>query len=246
MSFLGKLFGKKPPAAPAAVGDPAKDPNMIQVFDAYGRPMFISKETWRTTVLPGALKKDWSNPDALCSLIIQSLRDGFVGEVVDAARQLQRIDPNAERGVTVLANVYLQTKHIKEAGAVLTEFVQKHGETGSVVTNLAKVHSARGETTLADSTLWHALELDPNQDNGLLWFAALARERSGETGWLEALRRAAALPGSWRAKLWLARDALEKKDTESAMAFYRQVLEQVEPAPADVLMQISGDLGNNG
>lgn len=219
---------------------------MIRVFDAYGREMFISKETWRTTVLPGALKKEWSNPDALCALIIQSLRDGFVGDVVDAARQLQRIDPNAERGVTVLANVYLQTKRVNEAGAVLTEFVQKHGETGSVLTNLAKVHSARGETALTDSTLWHALELDPNQDNGLLWFAAIARDRNGEAGWMEALRRAAAFPGSWRAKLWLARDALEKKNTDSATSFYRQVLEQVEPAPADVLMQISGDLGNNG
>jgi len=53
------------------------------------------------------------------------------------------------------------------------------------------------------------------------------------------------LPGSWRAKLWLARDALEKKDLDGAVSQYRQVLEQTDPAPTDVLIQISGDLGNN-
>jgi len=37
------------------------------------------------------------------------------------------------------------------------------------------------------------------------------------------------LPGSWRAKLWLARDALEKKDLDGAVSQYRQVLEQTDP-----------------
>jgi len=256
MNFFKKLFGARSVASLAAAAtlsaqnttqpDPAKDPNMIRVFDAYGREMFITKETWRKDVLPGVLKKEAADPERLCAVVVQALRDGFAADVVDAARQLQRIDPNAERGTAILANVYLQTKRIDEADALLSTFVKKHGETGLIVTNIAKVHSARGETAQADSALWHALELDPNQDNALLWFAALARERTGETGWLDALHRVAALPASWRAKLWLARADLEKKDLDGAVALYRQVLEQTEPVPADVLMQISGDLGNNG
>ena len=64
MNFFKKLFGKnqpagnKPAAPPAQEGaaqpaiDPAKDPNLIKVFDAYGQEMFLTKEAWRKDVLP--------------------------------------------------------------------------------------------------------------------------------------------------------------------------------------------------
>lgn len=254
MSFLGKLFGKKPPLSPlipseptATPSDPSKDPNMIRVHDAYGQERFFSKETWRKDILPDVLKKECRNPDTLSATIIQSLHDGFTADVLGAAQQLHRIDADAERATTILANVYLQTKRIDEAEAVISAFVQQHGETGSIVTNLAKVHSARGEVTRAESTLWHALELDPNQDNGLLWFAAIARDRSGEPGWVDAIRRTAALPRSWRAHLWLARDALTRRQLDEALALYNKALTLVpRPVPTDFLQQLSGDLGNHG
>jgi hypothetical protein len=57
----------------------------------------------------------------------------------------------------------------------------------------------------------------------------------------------AALPGSWRAQLWLARAALKAGDYKSAVAFYNQGLSQFGAyVPADFLMQMSGDLGQSG
>ena len=75
MSILENFFGgKKPEATPTPPkpftttalptkkpsDDPAKDPNMIRVFDKYGREMFIAKEQWRTNVLLGAIKTNWN------------------------------------------------------------------------------------------------------------------------------------------------------------------------------------------
>ncbi len=61
------------------------------------------------------------------------------------------------------------------------------------------------------------------------------------------MRRVAALPGSWRAQLWLARAALISRDPERALSHYRESLALVsQPIPTDMLMQRSGDLGNAG
>jgi len=134
--------------------------------------MYIAKETYRKTILPDVLKQEWQNPDRLYTTIIQSLKDGFTADVVDAAKQLQLIDANVERGAVTLGVVYLQNKRLDDAEGVLNGFVRQHGENGIILTNLAKVYSFRGDTARADTTLWHALEVDPNQENALLWFAA--------------------------------------------------------------------------
>jgi hypothetical protein len=54
------------------------------------------------------------------------------------------------------------------------------------------------------------------------------------------------LPGSWRSQLWLARSALERGDLAGALRYYEEVLGRAQPVPADLLMQLSGDLGNRG
>lgn len=64
---------------------------------------------------------------------------------------------------------------------------------------------------------------------------------------IEAWERVAALPGSWRAQLWLARTALESHNNPRALGFYRESLARVgEKVPADFLQQMSGDLGMQG
>jgi len=54
------------------------------------------------------------------------------------------------------------------------------------------------------------------------------------------------LAGSWRAQLWLARFALERGDLPEATRLYEEALGRARPVPADLLMQMSGDLGNRG
>jgi len=256
MNFFKKLFGPKsdehrPSAAPvqanSAPSDPAKDPNMIRVHDAYGRELFITKQQWRDSVLLDHIKKVWSDPDALYSTIVQSLKDGFGVDMVKPAERLAEIDRDAERGTVVLAIVYREQKRPSDSEKVLRRHIKQHGESGVVLTNLAKIQADRGEQAQMLDTLWRGLQLDPNQENGLGWYEAIHREKDGPVAGVEALRRIAVLPGAWRARLWLARDALVRRDLPAALAFYHEAFALVpRPVPTDMLQQVSGDLGNNG
>src|SRR2546428_2796729 len=51
----------------------------------------------------------------------------------------------------------------------------------------------------------------------------------------------------WRAQLWMARHALKHRDPAGALNLYQQSLAAApSPAPHDLLLQMSGDLGNAG
>jgi len=197
--------------------------------------------------LLGTIEKHWDNADQLAGFIIQSLHDEFFGEMIKPAERLLQLEEDAERSTVLLAIVYLKVGRLDDSERVLRHHMSRHGESGIIFTNLAKVHAERGEDVKTVQTLGHALELDPNQDNGLDWYEVIHREKDGVVAAQEALRRIAAIPGSWRAQLWLARTALAARDIDGAVALYRESLARVEkPAPTDMLMQMSGDLGNKG
>ena len=223
------------------------DPELIRVYDKYGRELFITKEEWRTNVLPGSIQSNWNDPDGLYGVIVQSLSDGFRADVVRAAEHLHEIDTRPDRGACILAIVLMGEDRLDEAEEILRAYIAHYGEDGVVLTNLAKVYSHRGEDRTAEEILWHALELDPNQENGMGWYWSIQREHGGERAAAAALRKIAAISGSWRAQLWLARDALKLRLLDEALKYYHEALDRAEkPAPADLLMQISGDLGNAG
>ncbi|HWH71371.1 MAG TPA: hypothetical protein VNT26_18495, partial [Candidatus Sulfotelmatobacter sp.] len=148
MGLLNKLFRNKlvtsqppelipPPHSPPPPGAPAT----MQVWDAYGRLAEIPREEWRTKVLPLNFRQQWDNPDGLANLIVSSLHDGFIIDCLEPARQLQRIDPQPHRGATLLGVVLLQLQEFGEAEQVLSAALQRHGEEGSLLTNLAKAYS---------------------------------------------------------------------------------------------------------
>ena len=255
MGLFDKLFGKKhtPIAEPAKTvggsehGDHAKDPNMIKVFDSFGRELFIKREEWAKSMLLPNIKKAWDDPEKLAGFIIGGFQDGFISELIGGAERLAAIDPNHERGTVMLAIALLKSNRAGDAERVLQAHIAKYGATGVVLTNLAKVHAQRDEAQLAMQTLWHALELDPNQDNAVVWYEVEHREKQGEEAGLEALKRIAALPRSWRAQLWLARVALERRSLDKALKLYQESLANApRPVPVDLLTQMSGDLGQQG
>lgn len=64
MRLFDNLFRKKesapaagsPPAtAPVGGTEPERGSGLIKVYDKYGRDLFITKEKWRSEILPGAL-----------------------------------------------------------------------------------------------------------------------------------------------------------------------------------------------
>lgn len=228
----------------SSLPDPTR---MIRAYDADGREIRVTREQWRDNVLPGAIQQDWNDADRLAGLIIQSLNDGFIDEMARPAERLVELDGDAERAVVLQAIVYMKQGRLDDSERVLQAFCAQHGETGIVLTNLAKVHAERDDEARALDTLWRALQLDPNQDNGLGWFEAIHRDVGGDTAGIAAMRKIAALPGSWRAQLWLARGELGSHNYAGAIALYREALSRAgQPAPADLLMQMSGDLGNAG
>ena len=255
MSFFKKFFCKSPEPSPQdATPTPQRsaeelreDPNLIRVFDKFGRELFITKDDWRKNVLPGSIKNHWDNADELYGDILGALNDGFRADILDAAKHLYEIDHNQERGACVWGIVLREENRLNEAEEVFRDFMAKQGESGVILANLAKVFADRNDNAKAEEVLWHALEVDPNQENGFGWYETIHRERDGETAGLEATKRVAALPGSWRAQLWLARAALKQQDLAQAVALYEESLSRAgSPIPSDLLMQISGDLGNAG
>jgi tetratricopeptide (TPR) repeat protein len=220
---------------------------MIRVFDEYGREMFITKQEWRKNVLPGILKKAWNQPDELYNVIVSTLNDGFHSDVIGAAKHLYKIDPSRSRSACVWGIVLMEAGRLVEAKRIFSDHIARQGEDGFILTNLAKVYARENNDTKAEEILWHALEVDPNQENGVGWYEVIHRERGGEVASHEALLRVAGLSDSWRAQLWLARTALMERQLDRALALYHETLSRVtKPVPADVLMQISGDLGNAG
>jgi tetratricopeptide (TPR) repeat protein len=268
MSFFKKKPGKKPadtpapaaptapaaaapqpaaPASPAPASDPSKDPNMIRGFDAFGREVYITKQQWRETIMPGHLQKVWADPDQLSRTIHECLARGLAGDMVAAAEHLAEIDSNPERGAVVLAIVYRESNRPDDAEQVLRRFIDSRGETSQVLATLASVHDVRGEHETALATAWHALELDSNQENGFGLYLSIVHKQNGEAAAQEALQRIAALPASWRARLWIAHDALAARQLEAALGAYREALELAgQPIPGELLVQMSGDLGQAG
>jgi tetratricopeptide (TPR) repeat protein len=250
--ILSALSSEKRNAATAAssVSTGAANPQtvdgeLITVYDAYGRELKISRGEWRDKVFLPNLQQKWNNASELYSQIVSGLNDGFAADLTAAAARLVEIDDIAERSHTIRGIVQMKNGQLDAAEATLRAGMVKAGETGTLLTNLAKVFAERGDEARADETLWRAVQADPNQDNGLLWWVAIQRERGGEEAYLQGLRTAAALPGSWRAQLWLARHHLERNEVDAARSLYSEVLEG-GAFDGSALMMISGDLGNNG
>lgn len=245
-----------PPAASASPADletdaptaqdPSQDPDMIRVFDGQGREVFIPKAEWCEKILPGAIQKEWDNPNGLAQIILRSLDDGLASEVLDAAIQLEDIDADMERGNVLLGLVQMEMGHLEEAEKAFRNADAIKDGSAVALANLAVVLERKGETENAKAARWQALTRDPNQEQALGLFTQAAQAEGGETGFLEALRRVETLPGSWRAKAWMARHALRKGDKARALAAYREILARPEPLGAEALMQMSGDLGNAG
>ena len=221
--------------------------NGVRAFDEQGRQVVVPREEWRTQVLPGMLQESWDNADQLYMVIMNSLNDGFVAEVTEASAHLHEIDPIPGRGVCMLGIVMMQTGRMDEAKALFEAFPEKHGEDGSVLVNLAKIYAEQGDLEKASATLWRALEVEPNHDNGLGWYASMAQEKGGDPAAREVLEKIAAMPRSWRAQLWLARGELNAGNLAAAKSFYVEALERApKPVPPDMMMQMSGDLGAKG
>jgi hypothetical protein len=98
MGILDKLLGRKqaipegdsstendkPKLAVPDVPAPATavPADMITIADAYGRPFQVTREQWRTEILPHNFKLNLDKPDALAPMITDALKNGFYQEAI--------------------------------------------------------------------------------------------------------------------------------------------------------------------
>ncbi len=244
MGFFRKIFAKKDndDRPPVANGP---DDDAIIAYDNEGKQFAINKEEYRKSVLPNEFREVINDPDKLYDALVITLSDGFFEECLAPAKRLAELEKNSERGTAILGIALMKNGRFAEAKSILQDFLRQHGNSGIILTNLAKVQAEEGDTEGSYKTLWRALTIDPNQQNGLQWFAAIEQDKKGEDGFYEAMERVSEISGSWRPQLWLARRFLENKKIDSAIELYTRVLD-FDGLPHDVYMMISGDLGNGG
>ncbi|MBK9154157.1 MAG: hypothetical protein IPM25_08070 [Chloracidobacterium sp.] len=243
MGFLKKIFGAHADVEQKQSSNERND--VVIAYDEYGNEFAIAKDDYRKTILAEKFREVRDNPDKLYDVLVISLQDGFFEDCLAPARRLMEIEKQTERSAAILGITLMQNRRLKEAKTVLEDFLYQKGASGIILTNLAKVKAEEGDIEGSQETLWQALNVDPNQENGLKWFAALARDEKGDDGFYEAIEQVSKIKGSWRPQLWLARALLENKKIDSAVELYSKIL-QVKELPPDVFMMISGDLGNSG
>lgn len=200
----------------------------MKCWDDYGRVCEIPREDWRTKVLPINFQRTWNDADKLAALIDNAINDGFFADCLEPVRHLYRIDATPKRAVNVLAFVLIKLNQLDEAERILNEALKRHGKDSLFLNNLAKVHFGRGNQALVESNLWESIALDPNLENSMGWYVAIHRERGGDPDAVECLDRIAALPGSWRAQLWLAGAALKSRNLDRALELYQAALARVQ------------------
>ena len=219
--------------------------DVIKLYDDKGNEYSYSKKDYGEKILPEQIKKVWNNPDNLYSLIATSLADGFNKELIDAGQRLILIDKDTSRAYTAMGVIYLKSNQLDNAEQTLLKGIKVCSSKAYLKANLAKVYAAKGLTEKSYNTLWESIELDPNQDNALIWIGAIHKEKGGREEYLRIMRKISEIPSSWRAQLWIARDNLDNKENEKAIKIYQTILPKVTNEP-DAMMMISGDLGKHG
>ena len=224
---------------------PKENAKMMNIIDQNGRRIQITMDEWREKVLPIALKNHWDNANLLYNDILKAIQNNFISDVEEAAIHLKEIDTIKERGYNTLAILYLKNKEFNKANELLLEYLANNPKTGKILTNLAKSYYGKDEKEKAMEILWEGLTINPNQNNGLPWYASICKDRDGIDGYIDALRRASEIKGSWLPQFLLARHKLNEKNIESAKELLKIALSEGHVTQEAVLV-ISGELGAKG
>lgn len=218
--------------------------NTVELQNEKGEVFHIDKEQFRTELLPKEFENSKDDPDKLYILILTALEKGFHKDCLDSARRLFEIDHIKDRGATILGMVLLKNDLVDEAEQVYLSHLEEH-KSPVVMVNLAKLYEVQGKAELAFDLLKQTVELDPNFDNALEEYMTTIQKTQGDEAVVEALVELAMIPGSWRPKLFLARERLHKKDLETALGIYKTLLES-DAEIGTAFTMITGDLGQHG
>jgi pentatricopeptide repeat protein len=216
----------------------------VEFTDKEGNQVLLSRETYGES-LSAKLREAGSDPDAVYEVATAAIADELDAESLEAATKLAELEPDSERSAAALALAQQRNGQLEAAQHTLEGYIARHGPTGVILTNLAKVQGDRGDAAAERSTLRDAVRLDPNQENGFDWWLAKIREEEGEAAAERELRDLAALPGSWRAQLHLASSCLERGELDEALRLYDDMLARA-PESGEALAYMVSELAGAG
>src|SRR5271170_3849983 len=175
--------------------------DFIRMFDAEGREVKVPRKQWAEEILPEGLRRAWDDPEALYAMLIGALNEKMGPHVTDAIKRLAEIDKNPERPVAVEGTALMQEEKYDEAERLFQSYIDQHGPTASLLTNVAKIYWQRNQRAQAEATLRRALAIDANLDGLFGWYLSIQHARGGEAAVTAAIDQLAENPRNWRAQL---------------------------------------------
>lgn len=226
--------------APAAAG---KD--TVEAFDAFGRRVQIPREQWRNQILPELMKQHGSDPERLAGILVQALQSGLAADVIAAANRLTVIDKDLDRCLGILAAVQRDAGEPDLAAATLRELQQRRPNSPVARVGLAFLAERQGDVGKCEQLLWEAVQLDANHPDAVHGWLQVRHQQVSDQGYPAEVEKLAALPGSWRGRLFLAKIRLQQQRIDDAAAAWREVV-QLAGGHSDALLHLANDIAQIG
>jgi len=218
----------------------------VEVLNAQGQRVSITSEQYLTKALPEMLKASDADPERLTQVIMQAVRDGFADNVIAAANRLTVLDKdNLERALTVLAVVQRDSGDLDLAEGTLNELKQRKPDSAAAYVGLGMLQERQGNFDKCVELLWQALQMDCNNPDAVHGYLQTRHRSVGDEGYPAEIEKIMALPGSWRAQMWMARLHLGKNNADAAAVIYRDKLSG-DAVESDALLMAVADLVQNG
>lgn len=253
----------------SGAGTAGDDRGVVQAFDEIGRPVELPVGRWAAEVYPMLVAQNWSNADQLALLVGRAIELGEAERAVQGADRLVDIDADRERAFLVHAALHRALGDLDTAEETLDTYVEGAGSSARVVAALAGIYAERGELDEARLLLRRSLTLDPNQPDAVATWVDWARRDAvdatsgatagnGAVGDADAQRAAvrsaleeiATEAHAWRAPMMLGALDAAGGDIDAALGRYDAALVVADmddtADTTDLLLQVSGDLGNAG
>ncbi|MEZ5339480.1 MAG: hypothetical protein R3F46_14620 [bacterium] len=214
-----------------------------------GLPLKVEREVWRTEILPDNLKAAWDEPPVLANLIMDGFSQRMFREVLEAAKRLHEIDTDPLRGTALYSQSLIHNGAPDNAARILDEYEKQHGQAAVLLVNRAQIAAQQAGSEADPSVselLWQALELEPNMENALYWYAGIAGRQGGEDAYVDALEKVAELPGAYMARVRLAEVDLRDEAKGSALLTLAEAIEAGKERPAESLLAVTGIMGRAG
>lgn len=184
---------------------------------------------WRTFHLPEAVARAWAEPDDLARVVEQALDVGAHDDVVPAAEQLSRIDPDRDRRYALAAVVFARCGQFRRADELLDRHESLYGESAFALAARAEVALSGNRKARGHDLLERAIRLDPGGSRPLRRLIDDFVIRGGKVAAEPVVRRVFSTSGSWRAGMWLA--SAVAKDAGEAAALVREALGRAGDEP---------------